>query len=492
MRCIVTIVGFLTVSAAASAWAQSAPATYEGSLPPHPAVVPLAQPMIAPPTLVNSHIVYLNNCRPNGCLVTQASSDDARIDHSAIVPHTGTLAALKSTVDFNAIKTCVTTALAPFNITVTDQDPGMQPHFEIMIAGSPQDVGFDTSFEGVAQYLCGGAPGACNGTYIPEALSFAFGNAPTVGGNATLICGVALQETAHGWTLDHTTPSSDPMTYNTYSTPLTFRDNAPCGSDCLYTGNKNAFGVQCSGTGGNATHVSMENNMATQNEVTILKNLFGPAGAVPPTVAVTSPSNGSGQQIGQAFNVAATCTSPDGIKEIDFVIDGQQISTVASSPATFMAPNYLLMGTHHIDVICGTTKLASATASIDVMVGNICATDADCGANKICYQQSCIAGPGGAGGLGATCAMNSDCASGSCGDDGTQQLCVVPCDPTHSQCPDGFGCLADGAGGGVCWLGADNGGGGGCCETGHGDSRGSIVFGLGFAALWVKRRRGAK
>jgi hypothetical protein len=443
--------------------------------------------MVAPPTLVNSHIVFLNNCRPSGCKVTKDTSDDARTDHSAIAPETGTLTALKSTIDFNAIKTCVTTAMAPFGVTVTDQDPGMVPHFEIMIAGSPQDLGFDTSYEGVAQYLCGGAPGACAGTYISEALSFAFGNAPSVGGNATLICGVALQETAHGWTLDHTTPSSDPMTYNTYTTPLSFRDGAPCGSDCIFSGNKNAFGVQCSGTGGSATHVCMENNLATQNEVTILKNLFGPAGAAVPTVMITSPSNGSGEQMGQAFNVTATCSSPDGVKEIDFLIDGQQLSAAAASPATFAAPNFLLKGAHQIDVICGTTKLASATASATVMVGDICATDADCGTDKICYQQSCITGPGGAGGLGATCTGNSDCSSGQCGDDGNQQLCVVPCDPTNSMCPDGFGCLADGNGGGVCWLGAGDGG--GCCQTGHGDPRGSILFGLGFAALWIKRRR---
>ena len=487
MRRAVTIVGFL-VSVAAPGWAQTAPATTDGPLPPHAAVVPLAQPMVAPPTLVNTHIVYLNNCRPNGCLVTQAGADDARIDHSAIVPHTGTLSALKSTIDFNAIKTCVTTALAPFNVTVTDQDPGMTPHFEIMIAGSPGDVGFPVEDEGVAQYLCSGAPGACGGTYIPEALSFAFGNAGSVGGNTTLICGVALQETAHGWTLDHATPSSDPMTYNTYSTPLSFRDGAPCGSDCLYSGNTNSFGVQCAGTGGSATHVCMENNMSTQNEVTILKNLFGAAGVTAPTVMITSPANGAGQQLGQAFSVAATCSSGDGVKEIDFLIDGQQMGMTAASPATFMAPNYLLKGAHQIDVICGTTKNASSTASVTVMVGDLCNADSDCGANKICYQQSCITGPGGAGGLGAACTVNSDCSSGQCGDDGNQQLCVVPCDPNNDVCPSGFGCLGDSNGGGVCWLGG-GGSSAGCCETGRGDSRGSILFGLGFAALWITRRR---
>jgi len=374
--------------------------------------------------------------------------------------------------------------MSPFNITVTDQDPGNVPHFEVMIAGDPSELNLPQGVGGIADYPCTNVA-QCQ-PYLPNALVFDFASSSFYQGDLDLICGTAAQEIAHAWTLDHTITQSDPMTYNNYTTPLSFRDNAPCGSDCLYSGNTNAFGVVCSGTGGSATHPCMENNMATQNEVTILKNLFGPAGVTAPTVMITSPANGAGEQMGQAFTVTASCSSGDGVKEIDFLIDGQQMSTTATSPATFMAPNFLLKGAHQIDVICGTTKLASATASVTVMVGNICATDSDCGANNICYQQSCITGPGGAGGLGATCAQNSDCASGSCGNDGSQQLCVVPCDPNNDACPDGFSCLGDGTGGGVCWLGSSS---GGCCETGHGDSRGSILFGLAFAAVWITRRR---
>ena len=230
--------------------------------------------------------------------------------------------------------------------------------------------------------------------------------------------------------------------------------------------------------------------MAGVFEVTIISNLFGPAGAVPPTVAITSPATGSGEQIGMAFVVNATCTSPDGIKEIDFLVDDIQRATTPTSPASFMAPNTLPAGMHHIQVICGTNKQATASAAIDVVLGNTCKTDPDCGGNgQICYQMACIAGPDATGGLGAACTNNSDCKSGQCGNDGNQSLCVIPCDPSNPGCPSGFSCLDNGAGGGVCFLG--DGGGGGCCETGHGtDSRGSIVFGLGFAALWITRGRG--
>src|SRR4029079_3992905 len=80
-----------------------------------------------PPMVVNSHILYLNNCRPSGCHVTHGGNTDARVDTSDIAT-TGTLSALATNVDWNAIKTCITNVMAPFNIQVTDVDPGMADH----------------------------------------------------------------------------------------------------------------------------------------------------------------------------------------------------------------------------------------------------------------------------------------------------------------------------------------------------------------------------
>jgi hypothetical protein len=486
-----SIVGVLgVVCLATPGWAQN-------DLPPigpHPAVVSVKL-AVPPPALINSHILFLNNCRPNGCpIVADGTGDDSRTNHSQIAPHSGTLTALLASVDFASIKSCMATALAPYNITVTDVDPGPSvQHFEIIIAGRPTEIGFDANFEGVAPYLCS-APGQCGGSYIPNAITFAFANAyPT----ATLMCGVGLQESAHGWTLDHSTVASSPMTYKTYAPPLTFHNAAPCGSDCQYmcgTSVCNSFGVLCAGQGDTGTHACMENNTATQNESDIILALFGPAGAVAPTLAITTPTTGAGEQIGAAFAINATCSSADGIKEIDLYLDGNPAGGSMTSPAMFTAPKTLAAGPHHIEVICGSNKQATTSAKVDVILGNTCAVDADCGGNgQICYQMACIAGQNAAGGLGATCAGNGDCASGQCGNDGTQSLCVIPCDTTMASCPTGFGCLDDGTGSttGVCWLGADSSG-SGCCETGHGDSRGSILFGLGFAAVWITRGRGRK
>jgi len=342
-----SIVGILgVVCLAAPGWAQND----LPQLPPHPAVVPVRL-AVPPPELINSHILFLNNCRPNGCpIVADGAADDSRTNHSQIAPHSGTLTALTSVVNFDTIKSCMATALAPFNITVTDVDPGPNvQHFEIIIAGKPAEIGFDPNFEGVAPYLCS-APGQCGGSYIPNAITFAFANAYT---NATLMCGVGLQESAHGWTLDHSTIASSPMTYKTYTSPLTFHNAAPCGSDCQFscpggTGTCNSFGVVCAGTGTTGTHMCMENNTPTQNESDIIMALFGPAGAVAPTLAITSPANGAGEQVGMAFAITATCSSADGLKEIDLYLDGNMAGTSATSPANFMAPRHYVRGRHRL------------------------------------------------------------------------------------------------------------------------------------------------
>jgi hypothetical protein len=55
-----------------------------------------------------------------------------------------------------------------------------------------------------------------------------------------------------------------------------------------------------------------------------------------------------------------------------------------------------------------------------------------------------------------------------------------------NQCPSGFGCLQTTPSAGVCWPGLNGGGGGGCSSDG---GHGTMVLGLAFAALLIKRKR---
>jgi uncharacterized protein (TIGR03382 family) len=443
------------------------------------AMVPLQRAPNTQPFLI-SHILYLNKCANNACKVTVGATD-SRAQTSDIARMGGTLSPY--TGDWNGLMNCMNSMMSPFNLTVTDVDPGASiDHFEVMIGGFPGQIGLGNGIGGIADYPCGGGLGSCPpGTYIQDALVFDF--AGVWGNDVTTTCGTAAQEIAHAWTLDHATPNTDPMTYNGYATPLHYQNAAPCGSDCGFQcpgggNNCNAFGVTCTGQ----LHPCMETGTATQNEVDIIKALFGPAGAAAPTVKFTSPTDGGAEMTGSAFNVVVECTTNDGVAEIDLEIDGAAVATLATSPAMFMAPANLTEGTHTFTAACGTNLKASAQTSIKVIVGHLCSHDSDCPTNDICYEMACIAGPNATNGLGATCTNNGGCASGQCASDGTNMLCVVPCDPNHDQCPNGFGCIMAGTGG-VCWKGAPHGGGG--CNAGGGG--GLVMFGA--FATWITRRR---
>ncbi len=443
-------------------------------------------PAVPVPDQVNSHTLFLNPCT-GGCVVHSGQTDSTT---STSDIGSGTLAAFPygDTV-WNDTVACVTRIMAPFNIQVVTTKPSGD-FFEVMIAGNSCDI-LDQSecsgVGGIADYPCQG-PGDCFESYIPDALVFDF--ATSIGNDANYLCGVAAQEIAHAWTLDHTIETTDPMTYNGYAANLTYANGAKCGSDCLYScpsgsGTCDAFGAKCTGSGGQAVHACLSSGTATQDEVTIITGLFGPSSTNPPVVKITSPSNGA--SVGQGFPVDVTCTNSDGVMSVALAIDDLAPTTLTTSPYTFSTPTTLPVGPHTVTATCTTTLNATAMASVSVTVANKCTKNSDCTTTgDICYEGACIAGPNAQGGLGTVCTNNSMCASDSCTSDGTNSYCVVPCDLTHDQCPSGYGCLADGSGG-VCWPGVSNGSSGGC-NTGR-DSTAPITLALGVAALLITRRK---
>jgi hypothetical protein len=482
MRSLAAVAGLVVIGLAAPALAEPPKFIVTGRTALHPVQVP---PDYVP-QLINSHTLFLNRC-PNGCPVKVGNTSDSTTDVSDIAGANTMLSAFNGgDAKWGQIMSCVKGIMAPFNITVTDVDPGAAPHFEVMIAGTAGQLNSQLANQGIlgiADYACQ-SPGQCFASYFPNGLVFDFADDPLFGGDVLEMCGTAAQEIAHAWTLDHATPRSDPMTYNPYTNPLSFQNNVTCGSDCgNYNGcgSCNAFGVTCSGS----THTCMSSGQSTQNEVDIIKALFGPAGAAAPTLKIKTPANGSAQK--QGFTAEIDCTSNDGIQEVDISIDGAATPPLTTAPFTYVTPMALTKGNHKIDVVCGTKNQATAEATSDFLIGDPCNTDSDCMMGYICYNNACVAGPMAQGGLGSTCATNADCQSGSCASDGTNMYCVIPCDPANAHCPSGFGCLASNAGG-VCWVGLSDGG-GGCCDSGSSGSAGSILLGLGFAATLVTRRK---
>jgi hypothetical protein len=444
-------------------------------------------------SVVDSHILFINRCK-GGCVVKSGASD-SRYDTSDVGQ--GTLAAYPyGDNNWNSVMTCVKSVMSPFNIQVTDVDPGTVDHFEVMVGGNACDLNFTG-----CQSVAGIADFAQNGGYFPDALVFDFTMSGT--GQPLYDCGVIAQEIAHSWGLDHVVAHNDPLTYNTYQMPLAYHDGAVCGSDCQIDGSGQCvspFNAPCSGScagflsNETATHTCFGTGTPTQDEVKIIKALFGPAGAAAPTVTITAPAVGKAVQPG--FEVDATCTSADGVQELDFSVDGVQKATLTTSPAKFTAPSTLTDGSHTISILCATNLQATATAMQTVIVGEACMVDSDCTKQGyICYEGACIAGPNATGGLGNGCTKNADCSSNTCASDGTTSACVVPCDTSMDHCPTGFGCLGVGTMGtsGVCFPGAAHGdSGGGCCETGHGGPASPVLLSGTIAALWITRRRRRK
>jgi MYXO-CTERM domain-containing protein len=266
-----------------------------------------------------------------------------------------------------------------------------------------------------------------------------------------------------------------------------YKDNQKCGSDCQ--GGQSPFGSTCTGSGGQATHVCAGNGQATQNEITVISQLFGASApdTTPPTVTITAPTNNASVMPG--FTVTANVTDDQAVASAELKLDGTSVGVETSAPFKWTTPSTLSQGMHTLVVIGTDLKGNIAMATESVVYGSGCMHDSDCtGANEVCNAGVCVAGPGAQGGLGSPCTGNSDCASGSCGDDGAGNMyCVSGCNPMANTCPSGFSCLATTGDQGVCWPGADNGGGTGGCNSAGNQTAPLLLLGLG--AIFLTRRR---
>jgi MYXO-CTERM domain-containing protein len=394
---------------------------------------------------VASNIIYLNQCTGN-CIVTEGNSNSTT-DTSDLGQ--GTLSAFSyGTTTWNSVVSCLADVFSPFNVQLVTTRPSSSSYLEIMIAGSPQEIGLPTDVGGVATYICGEA-------YQENALVFDFAN--VWNGSVEDICATAAQEIAHTWTLDHSTDAADPMTYFSYATRKYFQNSAQqCGSDCV--NGVSPFNLTCSGTN-NQSHNCTCTGQATENTYQTILDLFGAGTPTPPTVAITTPANNA--SVAPGFPVDATVTSPYGVTSAELEVDGMMIATLTSMPFAFNAPSMLSTGAHTVTVVGTDVHGVMTNTMINVTVGQLAS-------------------------LGTTCKTDSQCASNQCASDGTNSYCTEPC-PASGGCPDGLQCLTQGSGsGGVCWP---SGGGGGCSVDGDRAPLGPIAIGLATLAFVISRRR---
>ncbi|MBS1121855.1 MAG: toxin [Deltaproteobacteria bacterium] len=411
--------------------------------------------VLAPPTAgvaqltPVSHKLYLNDCQPNGCTVSPGS-DNSLTNRSSIPQSAVTLDAYShGQAHWDELVACVRETFKPFDIEIVTENPGTEAHFEVMIGGTSRQLNPNLDAGGVAPFIsCGAAR--------DNAISFVFAGTSS---SVNYLCGAVAQEACHVWGLDHELDAKDPMTYLDLGSLKRFQNNdASCGES-------DPRGCRCGGE--------------TQNSFRYMNETFGLSPAIAaPALVVSRPTEG--QWVKPNFPINATLTSELDMMDASLAIDGDPVQSV-SGVIAFNAPA-LSAGHHEIAVAATDTGDRTASVSVNVNVMGTCSGASACADSFHCLGGFCLPGANQAGGLGATCVDNAECATGRCASDGTDSLCTGECDG-GATCPGGFTCV-DGAN--VCWPSPDDGGG---CATTGGNPCSFLIVGLGALGFVVRRRR---
>jgi hypothetical protein len=416
----------------------------------------------APDAAAVSHVIYLNNCKPNGCQM-KPGYDNATTNTSSIPDVTSTVSAYSgSDATWQQIVTCVKQTYADFDVEIVTERPASGNYHMAIVAGSPSNVQMGSGVMGVSPFSCG---------YIGNAVSYTFANlAPS---DVAELCWTVAQETAHSWGLDHKYDNRDPMTYLSGG-PAIKRFQNEAGSCGEYSARQCQCNYATTGT-------------AKMNSYQLIMNTFGSStpDIVPPTVTITYPTEGA--QVTPGFPVQATAMDDRIVAKAEFRLDGNLLKTIEEGQFNFAAPANLSQGAHKVEVTVYDRGGNTAKATVNVQYGSVCQAAADCMTQgNVCIDGHCVAGPGMPGGLGTACTGNDQCASGQCGSDAAgNSYCVEACDVAANACPDGFECQAAGAGG-VCWpSGEDDGG----CATSSSSSGGAFLLLIGLAAMLITRKR---
>jgi uncharacterized protein (TIGR03382 family) len=288
-----------------------------------------------------AYIIYMN--RDGGTFVP--GNNDSRTNRSSIPSVTSQILPWNvSDAGWQQVMDCVRDIYAPFDVEITDIDPGNVAHLESVVAGSPQDVGMDNGVGGVSPFTtdCG---------IINNSIVYTF--AEVYGNDYETVCEVVAQETAHSFGLDHEFLASDPMTYLDYNGLKTFQDeDVSCGE------------FQARPCGLPQQPICRE----TQNSFQLLKTRVGLGDSVVPTVAISSPQNGA--EVPPGFQVTVNASDDQSVTSVELYIDGTLLDTLTAPPYVFGTSSTLAVGAHTIETRAYDAKnVASSTIDVTVAIG---------------------------------------------------------------------------------------------------------------------------
>jgi hypothetical protein len=423
-----------------------------------------------------SNIIFLNRC-VGGCALTATDNvSDARTNMTSIPkgdPGPRTMQAFAQGDEmWDALVACVKDVYAPYNVEVTDVDPGESVvHHEAIVAGFASDIGWQGAL-GV-----GSVRGDCQA--INNGISFTFANQiPDV----EFMCATVAQESAHTFGLEHVLECTDPLTYLGGCGRKYFRNVASvCGEEL-------AAPRSCACSGRQNSHVRF-------------LDLFGysdtPMEA--PTTTLSSPADG--ETVNDGFAILASAAAQRGVSIAEFWLNGYLWGTVddfdfANQGGTYQltVPGDVPDGRIDIEVrVYNDLQTEYGTATATVQKGELCDDAAtDCLEGQACDGEGRCAWPAPTGALGDACEYPQFCLSGVCevGGDGAA-ICTQACQTgTADSCPAELTCVPDeGSSLGFCFVAEPT---GGCCSATASSTSVRAHVGLAalvFGLLFVPRRR---
>ncbi|MCE9579736.1 MAG: hypothetical protein K8W52_41845 [Deltaproteobacteria bacterium] len=424
-----------------------------------------------------SPVIFMNRCK-GGCNMRSAGRDDARTNDSTIPNQPdGTIVPIPEFPwgddVWNQFMTCIKEVYSPYNVTVTDVDPGMSTvHHEVIVAGLAADVGLNQGILGIAPVA---------GDCLPKNnnISYAFAGAYPPS-EVLELCATAAQESAHSWGLDHEFDCTDPMTYLSNCGEKFFRNKAvACGEFA-------ARECRCGG--------------AAQNSHAQILSVFGPGqSTVPaPTVSVISPKNND--VVTSGFSVFVDASGQRGVAKIEVLLNGYKWASLApadihaSGPFTIATPGNVPDGIIDIEARAYDDLGLYNSTTLTVTKGAPCTTADTCAIGQACDAGKCHWNPP-TKELGEACTFLQECVSGVCQDiGGGSMVCTQPCfTGIDGQCPTSFECVSAGGASGFCLEGGGGGDGKGCCSAGESSATELAtqlgIIGLVGAVVFRRRRR---
>lgn len=457
MRSIVAAVTWVAVTASP---ALAAPrGTYK-------VIPPGTEPIVAAADI--SKIIFLNRCA-GGCTFRQGVASSSM--QNITILGTGPDGAMYSIPEFaygdalwDQIVACVQETYAPYDVVVTDVDPGTTvAHHEAVVGGYADAIGHDPQFVGGIGPLYGDC------SLHDNTVSFTFSN--SFPPDALVLCAVIAQETGHGFGIEHSLNCADPMTYLPACGLQYFRNEIlPCGEFAQRP---------CSCGGG------------MQNVHSKMYTVFGP-NPVPlpsPEVTISVPQNGA--MVASGFTIGVGATSRRGLGRVELWFNGWLWNTIQADPGQELfilaAPGGLPDGVIDIEVRAyNDLETVYGTRTVTVTKGAACAGPDACAPGQRCDAGRCLWDPP-VGALGDDCEYAQYCTSGVCEAGQCTEECFVN---VAGECPMGFECVApEQSMRGFCLE--PSGGDGGICNAG-GATTGGLLAQLGLVGIVagaLRRRR---